>query len=64
MSKSYTTRVVAINAFGDAIVPLPEELIKKLNWQLHDKLDFKVEGKSVIIRNLSKEERDGHKRPD
>lgn len=58
MSKVYESRIVSVNAFGDGILPLPEELIKELAWQLHDKLELTVKGKSLVIRNLSKEERD------
>lgn len=64
MSKQYTSRVVAINAFGDGIVPLPEDMIRELDWQLHDELHMTVEGQKVIIKNITKEKRDGHKRPD
>ncbi len=57
-TKRYTSKVVAVNAFGEAIVPLPEDLVKELDWRLHDELDFQIDGDKVIIRNLSKEKRE------
>lgn len=56
-TKKYTSRVIAINAFGEAIVPIPDELVKELDWHLHDELDFQVDDDKVIIRNLTKEKR-------
>lgn len=58
MSKTYTTRVIAADCFGDAIVHLPDELVKELNWLVGDDLDFQIEGKSIRIINLTKEKRD------
>lgn len=58
MSKTYTTRVIAADCFGDAIVHLPDELVKELNWLVGDELDFQIEGDSIRIINLTKEKRD------
>ena len=55
MSKIYEAKVLAIDCFGDAILELPEELVKELNWNVGDKLDYEVVGKSVVIKNLTKE---------
>ena len=55
--KTYTTKVLAIDCFGDAIIQLPDELVKELDWRPGDKLDYQLEGKSVIITNLTKNER-------
>ena len=56
-TKSYTSRVLGLDCFGDAIIELPEELVEELDWRVGDKLDYKVESKSVIITNLSKNQR-------
>ena len=56
-NKSYTAKVVAIDVFGDAIVELPDALVEELDWRVGDSLDYKLEGKSVVITNLSKNER-------
>ena len=55
--KKFTAKVVAIDVFGDAIVELPDELVEELDWRVGDSLDYKLEGKSVIITNLTKNER-------
>jgi uncharacterized membrane protein (UPF0127 family) len=54
----YTTKVVKICENGDAIVELPDELVKELNWQVGDTLDYQMKDKAVYIKNLSKEKRD------
>jgi len=59
MSKIYEAKVLAIDCFGDAILELPEELVKELDWNVGDKLDYEVVGKSVVIKNLTKENEDG-----
>ena len=60
-NKSYTAKVVAIDVFGDAIVELPDALVEELDWRVGDSLDYKLEGKSVVITNLSKNERSSKK---
>ncbi len=55
MSKIYEAKVLALDCFGDAILELPEELVKELDWNVGDKLDYEVVGKSVVIKNLTKE---------
>ena len=54
----YTTKVTEICENGDAIVELPDELIKELNWQIGDTLDYQMKDGAVFIKNLSKEKRD------
>jgi 3-dehydroquinate synthase class II len=54
----YTTKVVEICENGDAIVELPDELVKELDWQVGDTLDYQMKDKAVYIKNLSKEKRD------
>jgi formylmethanofuran dehydrogenase subunit D len=54
----YTTKVTEICENGDAIVELPDELIKELNWQVGDTLDYQMKDGAVFIKNLSKEKRD------
>jgi len=55
MSKNYEAKVLALDCFGDAILELPKELIEELNWNVGDKLEYEVVGKSVVIKNLTKE---------
>ena len=59
MSKKYEARVLALDCFGDAIIEIPDKLIEELDWRVGDKLDYKLEGKSVVITNLTKEKRIG-----
>jgi antitoxin component of MazEF toxin-antitoxin module len=54
----YTAKVTEICENGDAIVELPDELVKELNWEIGDTLDYQLKDKSVLIKNLSKEKRD------
>jgi len=54
----YTTKVTEICENGDAIVELPDELVKELNWQIGDTLDYQMKDNAVFIKNLSKEKRD------
>ena len=54
----YTTKVLEICENGDAIVELPDELVKELNWQIGDTLNYEMKNEAVYIKNLSKEKRD------
>jgi len=54
----YTSKVIEICENGDAIVELPDELVKELDWQIGDTLDYQMKNKAVYIKNLSKEKRD------
>jgi antitoxin component of MazEF toxin-antitoxin module len=54
----YTAKVTEICENGDAIVELPDELVKELNWQIGDTLDYQMKNEAVFIKNLSKEKRD------
>jgi antitoxin component of MazEF toxin-antitoxin module len=56
--KIYTTKVTEICENGDAIVELPDELVKELNWEIGDTLDYQLINEAVHIKNLSKEKRD------
>lgn len=56
--KSYTSKVVAINVFGEAIITLPEDLVKELDWRLHDNLSFEIDGDAIIVKNITKEKRE------
>jgi S-adenosylmethionine hydrolase len=55
MSKIYESKVLAIDCFGDAILELSDELVKELDWNVGDELHYEVVGKSVVIKNLTKE---------
>ena len=56
--KIHTAKVIEICENGDAIVELPDELVKELNWQIGDTLDYQMKDEAVFIKNLSKEKRD------
>jgi antitoxin component of MazEF toxin-antitoxin module len=55
---TYTTKVVEICENGDAIVELPDELVKELNWEIGDVLNYELKDQRVFIKNLTKEKRD------
>lgn len=56
--KIHTAKVTEICENGDAIVELPDELVKELNWEIGDTLDYQMKDGAVFIKNLSKEKRD------
>lgn len=56
--KKYDTKVKEICENGDAIIELPDELVKELDWQIGDTLDYKMKDGLVYMKNLSKEKRD------
>ena len=56
--KIHTAKVTELCENGDAIVELPDELVKELNWQIGDTLDYQMKDEAVFIKNLSKEKRD------
>jgi antitoxin component of MazEF toxin-antitoxin module len=58
MNKIYTGRVVDILENGDAILELPQDMLDELGWKYGDKLDFAKMNNSVIIKNLTKEEKE------
>jgi hypothetical protein len=64
LNKTYTSKVLEICKNGDAIVELPNELIKELDWQVGDKLDYKFDGESVVVINLSKNKQVVRKTPE
>ena len=55
---TYTAKVLEICENGDAIVELPDELVKELNWEIGDVLDYEMKDQQVFIKNLTKEKRD------
>jgi len=58
MKKTYTGKVVDILENGDAILELPQDMLDELGWKEGDKLDFAKMYNFVIIKNLTKEEKD------
>ncbi len=57
-NKTYTSKVLEICENGDAIVELPDELVKELNWEIGDVLNYELKDQRVFIKNLTKEKRD------
>jgi len=50
---------------GEAIIQLPEEKMKEMDWRAGDSLQYKLnENKQVEIRNLSREQRQHHAKED
>ena len=62
MFKTYNAKVLRIDTSGDAVVEIPDELVEELDWRVGDELGYKLEGKSIIITNLTKEERNAANR--
>ena len=57
MSNSFICKVSEVCENGEAIVELPDELVNELDWRVGDELDYSLEGKSLLIKNLTKEKR-------
>lgn len=55
MSKIYTTKVTKVLKNGDAIVELPDELVKELGWEVGDKIDYEMKDGKVYIKNLTRQ---------
>ena len=53
--KSYTSKVLEICENGDAIVELPDELVKELGWEVGDKIDYEMKDGKVYIKNLTRQ---------
>lgn len=56
MKKVYTSEVLEILENGDAIIGLPEELLKEVCWYTGDVLDITEKDGKIFLRNLTKEE--------
>ena len=60
MSTSFIAEIKdAEDGSGDGILEFPPEFCKEQDWCEGDIIDMVVEGESLILRNLSKEEREG-----
>jgi hypothetical protein len=55
MKKVYTSEVLEILENGDAIIGLPEELLKEVCWYTGDVLDITEKDGKIFLRNLTKE---------
>jgi formylmethanofuran dehydrogenase subunit D len=55
MSKKYESQVLEICDNGDAIIELPEDMLKELGWEVGDVLDIvELQGRVIVI-NKTKE---------
>jgi hypothetical protein len=54
--KIYTSQVLEILDNGDAIIELPEELLKEMSWELGDTLDISEKNGQIHLTNLTKKE--------
>jgi len=52
--KKYICPVLEILPNGDAVVELNSEIIKKLNWQVGDELDYQTKDGKIYIINLTR----------
>jgi formylmethanofuran dehydrogenase subunit D len=55
MSKKYESQVLEICDNGDAIIELPEDMLKELGWEVGDVLDIVELQGQVIVINKTKE---------
>jgi len=51
--KVYTSEVLEILENGDAMVEIPLELMKEMNWKEGDVLDCYLEENTIILRKLN-----------
>ena len=52
MSKIYTSQVIEICENGDAIIELPDELMKEMGWKTNDLLDIDYVNGQVIVSKI------------
>jgi len=50
--KSYISEVVEVTKDGDAIIDLPEEMLKELGWKEGDTLDMNMENGKIILKKI------------
>jgi len=56
MNKSWTVTIEE-DEEGNAVLPLPKEMVDELGWLVDDILDMDIDGETVIIKNITCEER-------
>lgn len=54
----YFTTVVEEDENGDGILTFPKEFLEQEDWREGDEVTMKVEGETLILRNVSKETRE------
>ena len=52
MSKIYTSQVIEICENGDAIIELPDELMKEMGWKTNDLLNIDYVDGQVIVSKI------------
>ena len=52
MSKIYTSQVIEICENGDAIIELPDELMKEMGWKTNDLLNIEYVDGQVIVSKI------------
>jgi hypothetical protein len=58
--KSYISNIIETDdGSGDAILEFSEEFIADQKWEINDTLSIKLENGEIILKNLTKELRDG-----
>jgi hypothetical protein len=56
MNKTWTVTVEE-DEEGNTVLPLPKEMVDELGWLVDDILDMDIDGETVIIKNITCEER-------
>ena len=51
--KSYTSKVLEICDNGDAVIELPDELVKELGWKIGDVLNYEEKDGKIFVKNIS-----------
>ena len=57
MSKIYTSQVIEICENGDAIIELPDELMKEMGWKTNDLLNIDYVDGQVIVSKITETRR-------
>ena len=52
MYKTYSAKVLEICENGDAIIELPDELCKDLNWNVGDQLDIDTVDGVIVMKKI------------
>jgi antitoxin component of MazEF toxin-antitoxin module len=57
MSKIYTSQVIEICENGDAIIELPDKLMKEMGWKTNDLLNIDYVDGQVIVSKITETRR-------
>ena len=52
---TYSAQVTHVFENGDALLEFPDDMMEELGWKVGDTLDISLEGKKIILKNITKD---------